>query len=193
MEVLDMARPTKPVALVSGHRTKDELAARREAEAAMLTGVPMKMQFQKKWHKIAAKEFERIKKLLATIGKDDALYEQIINTHCLLVEECQQIEDIRNQFIRSKEELQADYQAGRTGNPESDGISAAEYYRLLVKLSQSIMSCDKQLMAKRKMLLDIDKENVMTVQSALRSIPKKPEKKQKTGMAAFMEHRAGGG
>jgi predicted phage-related endonuclease len=188
-----MARPSKPVLTVQGHRTKDELAARRNAEAAMLTHVPMEMEFTQKSHKIAAKEFKRIKVLLASIGKDDALYEQIINTHCLLVEECEQIQDVRNQFIGSKEELQADYQAGKTGNPEKDGIAAAEYYRLLAKLSDNIINCDKQLMSKRKMLLDIDKENVMTVQSALRSIPKKPEEKKKTGMAAFMEHRAGGG
>ncbi len=188
-----MARPSKPVLTVQGHRTKDELAARRNAEAAMLTHIPMEIQFKKKEHKIAAKEFARIKKLLASVGKDDALYEQIINTHCLLVEECEQVRDVRNQFIASKEELQRDYKAGRTGNPEKDGIKAAEYYRLLVKLSDNIVNCDKQLMAKRKLLLDIDKENVMTVQSALRSIPKKPEEKKKTGMAAFMEHRAGGG
>ncbi|MDD4883577.1 hypothetical protein, partial [Sulfuricurvum sp.] len=86
-----------------------------------------------------------------------------------------------------------DYQAGLTGDPDGEGIDTAEYYRLLAKLSQSIINCDKQLMAKRKMLLDIDKENVLTIQSALRSIPKKPEKKKKTGMAAFMEYRAGGG
>lgn len=188
-----MARPSKPVTLVEGHRTKDELQVRRDAEAALLTHTPMRMQFVKKSHKTAAKEFERIKGLLAVIGKDDALYEQIINTHCLLVEECEQIEDVRNQFVGSKAELQEDYSHDRTGDPEDGGIAAAEYYRLLAKLSESIINCDKQLMAKRKMLLDIDKENVMTVQSALRSIPKKPEEKKKTGMAAFMEHRAGGG
>ena len=175
-----MARPSKPVVMIEGHRTEDELAERRAAEAAMLTGKPMEMQFKKKGHKIAAKEFDRIKGLLAKIGKDDALYAQIINTHCLLVEECEQIQDVRNQFIGSKTELQADYRAGKTGNPEKDGIAAAEYYRLLAKLSDNVINCDKQLMAKRKMLLDIDKENVMTVQSALRSIPKKQKEKPKT-------------
>lgn len=188
-----MGRPSKPVLTIQGHRTKDELANRRDAEAAMLTHIPMKMQFPQKKHKVAAKEFKRIKALLATIGKDDALYEQIINTHCLLVEECEGIQEIKAQFVASKEELQEDFQENKTGNPDKDGISVAEYYRLLTKLSQSIINCDKQLMAKRKMLLDIDKENVMTVQSALRAIPKKSEEKKKTGMAAFMEHRAGGG
>lgn len=188
-----MARNSKPVSMVDGHRTKDELKTRREAEKAMLTGVPMKMSFLKKDHPKAAREFKRIKALMAEIKKDDDLYGQIINTYCLLVEECEQIQDVRNQFIGSKEELQADYRAGLTGNPEKDGIAAAEYYRLLAKLSGNIIDCDKQLMAKRKMLLDIDKENVMTVQSALRSIPKKPEEKKKSGVGAFMEHRAGGG
>lgn len=188
-----MARPSKPVALVTGHRTKDELAIRRAAEAAMLTGQPMKMQFKSSEHKIAAKEFRRVKALLASIGKDDALYEQIINMHCLLVEECEQIQEIRDQFIASKEELQRDFEAGKTDNPNGGGLSTAEYYRLLSKLSDNIINCDKQLMSKRKILLEIDKENIMTIQSALRSVPKKPEEKKKTGMAAFMEHRAGGG
>lgn len=188
-----MARPSKPVALVTGHRTKDELAIRRAAEAAMLTGQPMKMQFKSSEHKIAAKEFRRVKALLASIGKDDALYEQIINMHCLLVEECEQIQEIRDQFIASKEELQRDFEAGKTDNPNGGGLSTAEYYRLLSKLSDNIISCDKQLMSKRKILLEIDKENIMTIQSALRSVPKKPEEKKKSGMATFMEHRAGGG
>lgn len=188
-----MGRPSKPVSLVEGHRTKDELKVRRNAEAAMLTGAPMKMNREVKASKIAVAEFRRLKKLLAGIGKDDDLYSQIINTHCILVAECQQIQDVRDQFIGSKEELQADYRAGKTGDPEDDGMKATEYYRLLAKLSDNIINCDKQLMAKRKMILDIDKENILTVQSALRSIPKKPEEKKKTGMAAFMEHRAGGG
>ena len=36
-----------------------------------------------------------------------------------------------------------------------------------------MIAIDKQLQTKRKMLLDIEKENVMTITSALRSIPKK--------------------
>lgn len=188
-----MARPSKPIALVEGHRTKDELKERRKAESAMLTGTPMKMAPEVKKSKAAATEFRRIKKLLAGIGKDDDLYSRIINLHCTLVAECDQIQDIRDQFAASKEELQADFRTKKTGDPERDGIGAAEYYRLLVKISQSIINCDKELMAKRKMLLDIDKEDVMTIQSALRSIPKKPEEKKKSGMAAYLERRAGDG
>lgn len=188
-----MARPSKPLSLVEGHRTKDELKTRREAEAALITGVPMKMTPDVKKNKIAATEFRRMKKLLASIGKDDDLYSQIINTNCLLIAECTEILEIREQFVLSKEELQADYRDGLTGDPEGDGIATAEYYRLLAKLSDNIINCDKQLMAKRKMILDISKENIMTVQSALRSIPKKEPEKKKTGMAAFLGNRAGDG
>lgn len=188
-----MGRPSKPVALVEGHRTKDELKVRRNAEAAMLTHVPMKMTQEVKENKIAKAEFRRLKKLFASIGKDDDLYSMIINTHCILVAECQQIQDVRDQFVKSKEELREAYKNGECGDPEDEGIGASEYYRLLAKIAGAIIDCDKQLMAKRKMILDIDKENILTVQSALRSIPKKPEEKKKTGMAAFMEHRAKSG
>ena len=40
----------------------------------------------------------------------------------------------------------------------------------------TMLSIDKQVQAKRKMLLDIEKENVMTIASALRCIPKKEDK-----------------
>jgi len=189
-----MTRPTKPLALIEGHRTKSELEVRRDAELAMLTGEPMQRLFVAKDHPKAAKEFERLKSLLGRIGKDDDLYSRMVNTHCLLVEECDQIQGIRDQFIASKEELKADYRNDALGDPESGGIKASEYYRLLAKLSDNIINCDKQLMVKRKMMLDIDKENILTVQSALRSIPKKPEeKKGKTGVEKFMANRRAGG
>jgi predicted transcriptional regulator len=45
------------------------------------------------------------------------------------------------------------------------------------KIYGSIIALDKQIQTKRKMLLDIEKENIMTIAAALRSIPKKPEDK----------------
>ena len=38
--------------------------------------------------------------------------------------------------------------------------------------------CDKQIQAKRKMLLEIEKENVMTIAAAVRTVPKKEEKEE---------------
>jgi hypothetical protein len=46
---------------------------------------------------------------------------------------------------------------------------------------------DAKLMQKRKMMLDIEKENIMTIASALRSIPKKPpEEKHVDPMEALL-------
>jgi len=177
-----MGRPTKPLTLVSGHRTKDELKVRRDAESALITGVPIKISTDVKNNPIASKEFRRIKKLLASIGKDDDLYGQIINTNCLLIAECEQINETKDRFIKTLDEFE----------DSDEELDYSEKVRMKIKLQDQILSCDKQLMAKRKMILDISKENVMTVQSALRSIPKKPEEKKVTGMAAFMEHRQSG-
>jgi hypothetical protein len=44
---------------------------------------------------------------------------------------------------------------------------------------------DDKIMAKRKMMFDTEKENIMTIASALRSIPKKEEKKSNALMEAL--------
>lgn len=180
-----MGRPSKPTLTVVGHRTKDELKVRRDAENALLTGTTMKMSADVKNNPAASKEFRRIKKLLSSIGKDDDLYGQIINTNCLLIAECEQIGETKDRFIQTLDEFE--------DKAEDEGLDYSEKIKMKIKLQDQILSCDKQLMAKRKMILDISKENIMTVQSALRSIPKKPEEKKKSGMAAFMEHRQSGG
>ena len=51
---------------------------------------------------------------------------------------------------------------------------------------------DRQIMAKRKMMFDIEKENIMTIQSALRSVPKKPEPKKTSPMAEYLARQKGG-
>jgi hypothetical protein len=57
----------------------------------------------------------------------------------------------------------------------------------------AIFACDKKIMDKRKILLDIEKENIMTIASALRSIPKKPEEKEaEDPMESLLNRRAGG-
>lgn len=51
---------------------------------------------------------------------------------------------------------------------------------------------DRQIMDKRKMMLAIEKENIMTIQSALRSVPKKPEPKKSSPMADYLARQKGG-
>ena len=52
-------------------------------------------------------------------------------------------------------------------------------------MQKNLSSLDKQVQTKRKMLLDIEKENIMTIASALRSVPKKVEKKDNPLLAAL--------
>lgn len=177
-------RPTKPLALIQGHRTKAEMEVRENAEQGLLTGTPMKESKKVKADKIAHTEFRRIKKLLKSIGKDDDLYGNIINTHCLLVSECEGIEKTRELFEKNLEEFE-DKSCG-------EDITFTEKMRIKSEMQKSIMACDKALMTKRKMILSISKENIMTVQSALRSVPKAPEEQTQSKMSAFLKKRGVG-
>ena len=178
-------RPTKPLALVKGHRTKAEKAVRAKAESALLTGITMKENPEVKGNPIAHKEFTRIKKLLKAIQKDDDLSGNIINTHCMLHAECKEFEEMKVQLYGSLTELGEAYK-----NEEIDFLSYSEQKG---KLLDKIFACDKKVMEKRKMILDIAKESIMTIQSALRSIPKKEQPKEQSAMAAFLKRKQAGG
>jgi hypothetical protein len=175
-----MTRPSIPIELVKGHRTKAEIETRKEAEKALLTGTPLKEWDNTKNNKIAHKEFLRIKKLLQAINKDDGLHESVINRYCLIIAECNDFEEKREKFYNNLEALE----------DKSSDMEIVDYFKLQAQMQKNIIDLDKQVQAKRKMLLDIEKENIMTIASALRSIPKKPDKEDKpSGVAAFMSKR----
>lgn len=176
-----MGRPTKPLALVQGHRTKKEKAIREKAEKELLTGISLREAEEVKKDPIAHKEFLRIKKLLKEIGQDDDLYGSIINEHCKTKSECIGFEnDIQRNKLKAQE-LKKRYDLG-----EFDFLS---YVAQDNSITDIILDIDKKVMAKRKLMLDISKENIMTIQSALRSIPKKPEAKKESPMDAFLKKR----
>jgi hypothetical protein len=176
-----LARPTKPLVLVQGHRTKAEKAVREKAEKELLTGTTLKEWSEVKADPIAHKEFTRIKKLLKAINKDDDLFGAVINTQCKLLAEEQQMVRVKDYFVKTLEDLEE----GRIENEMPWG----EYMNLKTKIQGQIISCDKGIMQKRKLMLDISKENIQTIQSALRSIPKKEQPKNKSPMAEFLERR----
>ena len=176
-------RPTKPLALVKGHRTKAEKAVRAKAESALLTGITMKENPEVKENPIAHKEFVRIRKLLKAIQKDDDLSGNIINTHCMLHAECKDFEEMKVQLCVGLAELGEAYK-----NKEIDFLSYSEQKG---KLLDKIFACDKKVMEKRKMILDISKENIMTIQSAMRTIPKKEQEKTESPMSKFLKQRTG--
>jgi hypothetical protein len=178
-------RPTKPLSLVQGHRTNSEKSIRAQAESALLTGTTMKENPEVKANPIAHKEFTRIKKLLRAIQKDDDLSGNIINTHCMLHAECKEFEQMKIQLILDLSDLGERY--------KNDEIEYLEYSELKNKLLEKIFACDKKVMEKRKMILDIAKESIMTLASALRSIPKKEQPKQESEMSVFLKRKQAGG
>jgi len=176
-----MPTPPKPFTVLAAekksHRTKAELKQRKEAEEALSTGVALKERPEVKNNAIAHKEFKRLNSLLKAIGKNDAIYEGVINRYCLMVAECSEFEELKNRLYSELSELEKKYREGE--------IEFLEYLAYKDKLQAKILSCDKQLQSKRKMLLDMEKENIMTIASALRSIPKKAEKKENPLMKAL--------
>ena len=182
-----MPRPSKPIEMIKtekkSHRTKAEISTREQEEKALDSNDTFNERAETKSNKIAHKEFLRISKILKNIGKNDALYEGIINRYCLLTAECLEFEGKREYFYESMNVLGAEYQRGT--------IEPAEYFGTLATMQTSIINLDKQVMTKRKMLLDIEKENIMTIASALRSIPKKPKEEEVDTMSALLGSRSG--
>lgn len=167
-----MPTPPKPADVIilegKSHRTKKELRQRKKAEEDLLTGNKLKEAKEVKENKLAHKEFIRIGNLLKKIEKNDDLYSGVINRYCMLSAECKEFEEKRETIFRRQQELEE-----RSGEMEF-----TDYLRLQNDLSKMLLSYDRQVQAKRKMMFDIEKENIMTIASALRSIPKKQETKK---------------
>jgi hypothetical protein len=173
-----MPTPSKPTKVIEmekkSHRTKKELAARRNAEAALLTGVALQEKKEVRNNELAHKEFLRIRKLLRKIEKDDDLYGETINRYCLLIAEC-------NDFLAKRERIYqqlCEFQERKEELVDRKELTYKEAYSIEAKMQGNILAVDKQIQTKRKMLLDVEKENVMTIASSLRSIPKKVESKK---------------
>jgi phage terminase small subunit len=180
--------PSKPLSLIKGHRTKAEKEQRAKAEADLITGRRMKIWPETADNEKARQEFNRVRALLHKIEKDDALHESVVNRYALLRAECLDFEEKREAFTRRADELEETYESGHSE------MKPFEYFKLIASLQGQVVALDKQIQAKRKMLLDIEKENIMTIASALRSIPKKVEKKDKpSGISSFMSQRNGNG
>lgn len=176
-----MPTPPKPFKVLTtekkSHRTKAELKIREEGEKSLSTEMELKERKEVKQNKIAHKEFKRIQKLLKKIEKNDAIYEAVINRYCLLQAECSDLEERREEFYNLVFELKEEMKKV-TDDMEDDTEKATtilEYSKTIAKIMNSMNAIDKQIQSKRKMLLDIEKENIMTIASALRCIPKKEE------------------
>lgn len=175
-----MSRPPKPYVVLKNekksHRTKSELKQRKQAEESLLTGVALKERQEVNANPVAHKEFLRIRRLLKEIGKNDDIYGPIINRYCMIQAECIEFEEKREEFYKLIHELKKEYDdITKNMAPDEKGSFLLEYTKTMDKLSRSMINLDKQIQTKRRMLFDIEKENIMTIAAALRSIPKKEE------------------
>lgn len=174
-----MARPSKPANVIAlegkSHRTKAELESREKHEAALLTGKSLAEQDRVREDPLAHELFLRIRKLLRTIGKADAMYEQVINRYALILAECSEFERKRETFYKRALALDQKYEDQDDDTPKSERIKDIDYFRLSAQLQSQIVALDKQVQAKRRMALDIEKECAMTIAAALRAVPKQVE------------------
>lgn len=170
----------KPVSVIKfekkSHRTKKELKLREEAEKSLLTGQEIKEESRTKENDSAHKEFLRVKRLLKAIEKNDELYAAVINRYCQLKAEIIELKEL--------EEMSRGLLAEVKGiMKEIPTLEEKERINALRNVSKTIHDTIKALgyidgsvTTKRKMLLEIEKENVMTIASSLRSVPKREEK-----------------
>lgn len=178
-----MPTPPKPFVVLNSekksHRTKAELKQREKEEKALSSGTAFKEREEVKQNRIAHSEFLRLNKLFKGIEKNDALYESVINRYCLLQAECKDLEARREEFYELIKELRDTFrETSEDMEQEKKAAMLIEFTGQIAKMTASMINLDKQIQTKRKMLLDIEKENIMTIASALRSIPKKTEEKK---------------
>lgn len=188
-----MPTPAKPYTVLEGegksHRTKAEMQQRKAAEKASLTGLKIREAGFVKNDPTAHEMFKRVTKLLQTVEKNDAIYENVINRYCALYSECEVLKSRTDELYRMSKEMRTEFSDLLKNEAMSAGERAdlaLEFGRQMVKLTASANATDKTLQSKRKMLLDIEKENIMTVAAALRSVPKKVEKPKGSSLRGIL-------
>ncbi len=110
---------------------------------------------------------------MARIEKNDDLYGAMINRYCILYAENKEFEQKRERFYQQL----CEFQEKAEELIDKGEMTYKELYQIENSMQKNLISLDRQVQAKRRMMADIEKENVMTIASSLRSIPKKPEKK----------------
>lgn len=184
-----MGRPAKPAAMIKAegksHRTKAEIKAREENEAALCSGKKMTERPEVKADSVAHKEYVRVKKLVKNLDKNDDRFTAVLNRYCLLYSECRRYEELILEATQEISRLSADFEQMQFSSAKERMKATENFIADKTGLMRQIEKFDGILMQKRKMMLDIEKENVMTVSAALRSIPKTPEKQNNALLEAL--------
>lgn len=161
-----MPTPRKPVQLMKKHMDKETKEYRAEAEESLLSGECWREYPEVKNNSTAHRFFKRITDLYSRIEKNDALTEPIINRYCTIQAECYDFEAKRSQFSANLDSL-----------VDNDTLEDKDKFKLEAEMQKSILGVDSAIQAKRKMLLDIERETLMTLKAQLASIPK-PQKEE---------------
>lgn len=157
----------------TAHKTKTELAKREKAEKATLTGKPLRETVQTKQNELAHKEFLRMRALLKEIKKDDDIYRNVVNRYCMLCAECTEFVEKRENIFTQLQEF-CDQKDDLIAREE---MTWKEAYRIEADMQSNMITMDKQIQTKRKMMLDIEKENGWTVKASIQTIPPRQESK----------------
>ena len=157
----------------TAHKTKQEIALRKKAEQAALTGKPLKETEQTRKNELAHAEFQRMRTLLKEIKKDDDIYRNVVNRYCMLCAECIEFVEKRESIYRQLQEF-CEQKGELITNEE---LTYREAYRIEADMQLNMISVDKQIQTKRKMMLDIEKENGWTVKASIQTIPPRVESK----------------
>lgn len=185
-----MPTPAKPFTVLKAekksHRTKKEMQQREKEEKALLSGKSFTERNEVANHPVAHQEFLRVKELLEGIEKNDALYEPIINRYCEMQAECSDLKEQRQDYMALLGQIKTTFDSFSNAIDEyTRGKLVIELANSMAKITTSIDKIDSKIQQKRKMLFDIEKENVFTIASGLRSIPKKMENKKSELMKAL--------
>lgn len=176
-----MPKGSKSISAAAGHRTKAEIAARTQAEQDMLSGKKLAEFPAVKGDPVAHAEYRRVSALMKAIGKDDALYSAAVNRYAELRGEIAQLQQDAARYRALMDSLQRKFDES---DPDSEEITA--FAKAYSGMLSQINKLDDKIMQKRRMMGDIEKENCMTVQAALRSIPKEAGKKEENPLAAIL-------
>ncbi len=172
-----MPTPKKTAAVLkaegTAHMTKQELAKREKAERAVLTGETLKETAQVRQNKLAHKEFLRMRALLKEIKKDDDIYRNVVNRYCMLCAECTEFVEKRENIFNQLQE----FCSQKHDLIMEEETTWKEAYRIEADMQSNMITMDKQIQTKRKMMLDIEKENGWTVKASIQTIPPRQETK----------------
>ncbi|MBQ6372085.1 MAG: hypothetical protein IJJ22_03055 [Oscillospiraceae bacterium] len=152
-------RPPKRPETVQGHITKAELESRKNTEKALRTKHTQNMSQEVKADPVATRYYLRLIELYEDIDMNEGFFENCINRYCLLLSEQDRLVKLINKLMKT----------------------AAKDLEVLKALN----STERNVATIRNQLLAIEKENLLTVNSKLRAVPKKPEQVEESPLEAF--------